>query len=115
MRPTKGGNESQDFPKYGWIEAFLLICINKSPPASPLMSIVNLLKPAAIAQTPGVSKENVHCAVCSASNPLLKLCDFYINLGRFIFPHYNLRTSFHWLGMQFAKWVTFETLFSLHS
>lgn len=79
------------------------------------MTIVNLLSPAAIARTPGVCKENVHCAMCSASNPVLKLCDFYINLGRFILTHYNLRTSFHWLGMQFAKWITFGTLFSLHS
>lgn len=79
------------------------------------MGTVNFLSPAATAQTPGVCKENVHCAVCSALNPVLKLCDFYINLERFIFPHYNLQISFHWLGMQFAKWITFGTLFSLHS
>lgn len=89
--------------------------MNKSLRAYPLMTVVNLLSPAALARTPGVYKENVHRAVCSASNPVLKLCDFYINLGRFILTHCNLRTSFHWLGMQFAKWITFGTLFSLHS
>lgn len=79
------------------------------------MTVVDLLSPAAISSTPGEREESVHCAPCSASHPVLKLCDFYINLGRFILPHYNLQTSFHWLGLQFAKWVTFGTLFSLHS
>lgn len=72
---------------------FFLIHINENPQADTVMTIAEFTK-YCWNDNSGMCKGNVHCTVFSASNLVLKLCDFYINLGNSFFSTLIYRPLF---------------------